>query len=80
MSDEDWEKSIRVLASCVRFPGQLIITEHDSRDRVILGDYIIHRGTVEYASILEPLGFNRTDVIPYSSHSNPNCFHVYSGR
>ena len=43
LDDDEWAESVKALASFVRFPGQLIITDHNEGSRKELGDYIVHR-------------------------------------
>lgn len=77
LDDVVWEASLRNLAAHVRLAGKLILTDRDHAERAVLGDYIVHRATDEYASRLERWGFAPRGFTPYDFRLNTIGFHVF---
>jgi 2-polyprenyl-3-methyl-5-hydroxy-6-metoxy-1,4-benzoquinol methylase len=73
----EWEKSLRNLASLVRLRGKLIFTEESGDDGRQLGSYIKHRAQGDYAQVLEDLGLQMDQFLPYGFRESAIGFFVY---
>jgi 2-polyprenyl-3-methyl-5-hydroxy-6-metoxy-1,4-benzoquinol methylase len=70
LEDEDWEASLRNLASLVRLTGRLILADEGGEVRRPASTYIVHRPTAAYSEVLGPLGFAFQDFRPYDFRDN----------
>jgi 2-polyprenyl-3-methyl-5-hydroxy-6-metoxy-1,4-benzoquinol methylase len=70
LEDDDWERSLRNLASLVRLAGRLIVADEDRATPRAAGNYIVHRPRTAYTSVLEPLGFVFESFTPYEFREN----------
>ena len=77
LDDEVWKASLSSLARCASAEAVLLLTDAFGADRVLLGNYIIHRTLPEYERVLAPLGFVLREQLPYCFGSNPNGFAVF---
>jgi 2-polyprenyl-3-methyl-5-hydroxy-6-metoxy-1,4-benzoquinol methylase len=75
--DDEWAESVRSLASFVRFPGQLIVVDHNKAARRESGDHMVHRPPQSYQALLGPIGFHHVTKPGYQSPDNLKTFHVY---
>ncbi|MYW44847.1 methyltransferase domain-containing protein [Streptomyces sp. SID161] len=78
LDDTEWAAALRNLASLVRLTGRLIVTDEDTAVPRARGDYILHRPTAAYRSVLEPLGLRHTEFRPYGFREIEVGFHVFT--
>jgi 2-polyprenyl-3-methyl-5-hydroxy-6-metoxy-1,4-benzoquinol methylase len=78
LDDEAWAAALRNLASLVRLSGLLIVTDADTGERAVRGDYVVHRPAGAYRRHLEPLGLRHRHFLPYGFRENTVGFHVFS--
>jgi 2-polyprenyl-3-methyl-5-hydroxy-6-metoxy-1,4-benzoquinol methylase len=78
LDDTEWAAALRNLASLVRVSGRLILTDEDTTERTVRGDYILHRPTSAYHKELEPLGLTHNRFRPYGFRENLVGFHVFT--
>ncbi|HZD52779.1 MAG TPA: methyltransferase domain-containing protein [Woeseiaceae bacterium] len=77
LDDAVWDNSLSNLAACLRMEGALIVTDYASEERVILGDYIVHRPLGETRGTLARYGLRLVETLPYRFSGNPNAFLVF---
>jgi 2-polyprenyl-3-methyl-5-hydroxy-6-metoxy-1,4-benzoquinol methylase len=70
LEDEEWESSLRNLASLVHVAGRLIVADEASTTRRQAGNYIVHRPVSAYTDVLGPLGFRFEGFTPYAFREN----------
>ena len=77
LDDEVWQASLAAFGRAAAAESVLLVTDAFRDTRFTLGNYIVHRALPEYDEALAPLGFTRSEVLPYNYGSNPNQFAIY---
>lgn len=75
--DEEWERSLRTLATHVQLAGKLIVTDLLVERPDVRGNYIVHRPLAAYHSRLERWGLVHRAFHPYDFRLNQVGFHVF---
>lgn len=66
LDDDEWERSVRNLASLVRLGGKLLIADWGKDGDQISGNYLVVRGRNRYLPLLDACGFRFDGWEPYS--------------
>jgi 2-polyprenyl-3-methyl-5-hydroxy-6-metoxy-1,4-benzoquinol methylase len=76
MSDDEWEASVRNLASLVRVGGRLLLADHDSAADRVWSNYQKTRSTARYRDLLTELGFRYGRFVPNDFRGDPVGLHL----
>lgn len=78
MDDEQWEASVRNLATLVRWGGLLVLADHDDDEDRVWSSYQRTRSAQRYRALVEPLGLRPDAFVPYRFRHTPVGFHVWT--
>ncbi|MFG3689984.1 class I SAM-dependent methyltransferase [Micromonospora sp. NPDC047740] len=78
LADDEWERSVRNLASLVGLGGRLVVSDWGEPDDRVYGDYQVVRGTNRYLPLLSECGLRSDGWRPYAFRQNPIGFHVFT--
>ncbi len=78
LEHDDWERSVRNLASLVRMRGQLIVSDWGEPGDRVLGNYMVVRGRDEYLPLMKECGLRFTGWHPYDFRHNLIGFYVFT--
>lgn len=74
--DDEWEASVRHLASLVRFGGRIGLVDHDTDEDRVWNRYQKTRARSSYRRLLEDCGFEVTGFVPNNFRDDPSGMHV----
>jgi 2-polyprenyl-3-methyl-5-hydroxy-6-metoxy-1,4-benzoquinol methylase len=78
MDDDEWERSVRNLASLVRLGGLLIVADWGEDDDHVYGSYQVVRGRKRYLPLLAECGMRFDGWRPYRFRGSPIGFYVFT--
>ncbi|MFP5333967.1 MAG: class I SAM-dependent methyltransferase [Actinomycetes bacterium] len=74
--DDEWARSVRNLASCVRLGGRLLLSDWNLPERRVLAGHQVARPASAYRSLLAPMGVRYDRFVPDGFRDNGVGFHV----
>jgi SAM-dependent methyltransferase len=78
LDDEEWERSMRNLASLVRMRGRLVVSDWGERGDRVFGDYMVVRGRERYVPLMRECGMHLGSWVPYNFRHSPIGFYVFT--
>lgn len=76
MDDQEWEASVRHLASLVRLGGRIGLVDHDSAEDRVWSHYQKTRGRPRYEAVLDDCGMAVTGFVPNDFKNDPSGMHI----
>ena len=76
MQDEEWEASLRNLASLVRLGGRLVVADHETEQDRVWSDYQKTRAPSRYRAVLKDCGLRMDRFIPNDFKADKVGVHV----
>jgi 2-polyprenyl-3-methyl-5-hydroxy-6-metoxy-1,4-benzoquinol methylase len=76
LDEDEWERSVRNLASLVRLGGRLVVADWGEDHDHVYGDYMVARGRSRYVRLLGDCGLRHDGWQPYRFRQSPIGFHV----
>jgi SAM-dependent methyltransferase len=77
LDDEEWERSMRNLASLVRLRGRLIVADWGEHGDRVYGNYQVVRGRDRYLPLMDDCGLRFEAWRPYNFRRSPIGFYVF---
>ncbi|AEV88624.1 type 11 methyltransferase [Actinoplanes sp. SE50] len=78
LDEDEWERSVRNLASLVRLGGRLVLSDWDAGHDQAFGNYQVLRGPGRYRPLLEGLGLRYDGWQPYDFRASVIGFHAFT--
>ncbi|MER5455132.1 class I SAM-dependent methyltransferase [Micromonospora sp. NPDC002389] len=78
LDEEEWERSVRNLASLVRLTGRLVVSDWNGEGTRVYGNYQVVRGPSRYLSALTGHGLRYDGWHGYGFRRSPIGFHVFT--
>jgi 2-polyprenyl-3-methyl-5-hydroxy-6-metoxy-1,4-benzoquinol methylase len=78
LDHDEWERSMRNLASLVRLRGRLIVSDWGEDGDRVYGDYQVVRGRDRYLPLLRECGMRFDGWRPFAFRRNPIGFYVFT--
>jgi 2-polyprenyl-3-methyl-5-hydroxy-6-metoxy-1,4-benzoquinol methylase len=78
LDEDEWERSVRNLASLVRLTGRLVVADWGQDHDHVYGDYMVARGRQRYVRLLDDCGLRSDGWHPYRFRQSPIGFHAFT--
>ncbi len=78
LEEDEWERSVRNLASLVRLGGRLIVADWGEEGDRVYGTYQVVRGRARYLPLMSDCGMRFDGWHPYHFRRSPIGFYVFT--
>jgi 2-polyprenyl-3-methyl-5-hydroxy-6-metoxy-1,4-benzoquinol methylase len=78
LDHDEWERSLRNMASLVRLGGRLIVSDWAEQDDRSFGNYQVFRSRSRYLHLLRECGFRFDEWRPYAFRTNFSGLYVFT--
>ena len=78
LDDDEWERTVKNLASLVRLGGRLIVSDWGQDGDRVYGNYQVVRGRQKYLPLLAERGLRFDGWHPFSFRGSPIGFYVFT--
>ena len=78
LDDDEWERTVRNLASLVRLGGKFILSDWGEDGDRVYGNYQVVRGRKRYLPLLDERGLRFDGWHPFKFRGSPIGFHVFT--
>jgi SAM-dependent methyltransferase len=78
LDDDEWERSVRNLASLVRLGGRLIVADWGEEHDQVYGNYQVVRGRQRYLPLMDRCGMRFDGWHPYRFRGSPIGFYAFT--